>query len=58
MEDIIYGPVRSDLNRVKEKLCTFTPVGITHFPDSHEMLGQILGGKLLRPLEVLPLVDL
>ncbi len=54
MEDVIYGPVRSDLDRVKEKLCTFTPVGITHFPDSHEMLGQILGGgKLLRPLLVL-----
>jgi geranylgeranyl pyrophosphate synthase len=53
LEDVIYGPVRSDLDRVKEKLRAFSPVGITHFPNSHEMLGQILGGgKLLRPLLV------
>jgi geranylgeranyl pyrophosphate synthase len=54
LKDIIYGPVSQDLERVKSKLCSFSPVGITDFPDSTKMLGQILGGgKLLRPLLVL-----
>ncbi|MDD2471562.1 MAG: polyprenyl synthetase family protein [Dehalococcoidales bacterium] len=54
MKDIIYGPVSQDLERVKNKLCSFSPAGITNFPDSEKMLGQILGGgKLLRPLLVL-----
>ena len=54
MKDVIYGPVSKDLQRVKSTLCEFSPAGITNFPDSEKMLGQILGGgKLLRPLLVL-----
>jgi len=54
LKDRIYNPVQDDLERVKNKLCNFCPAGITNFPDSQKMLGQILGGgKLLRPLLVL-----
>lgn len=54
MIDIIYGPVKDDLEKAKIMLTGLNPAGITDFPESSRMLGQILGGgKLLRPLLVL-----
>jgi geranylgeranyl pyrophosphate synthase len=54
MKEIIYGPVNEDLERVKKILGGLRPSGINCFPESGQMLGQILGaGKLIRPLLVL-----
>ena len=54
MKDVIFGPVRDDLERVKAILTGLSPEGVTGFPESKAMLSQILGGgKLLRPLLVL-----
>ncbi len=53
-EQEIYSPVEPELKKVKQILTNLRPQGISSFPQSSKMLGQILGGgKLLRPLLVL-----